>query len=73
MNQIPNPQFPSLLKKACLMGIATLVASSSHADLVEYFPASFQENLRATLDLSTRITHNDDTNNNHHRSWLGHS
>lgn len=51
--------------------MSCLFASNSHADLVKYFPESFQENLRATLDLSTRISHNDDTNNNHHLHVAG--
>ena len=56
----------SSIKKACLLGMASIAASTSHADLVDYFPESLQDNLRATLDLSTRINHNDDTNNNHY-------
>ena len=71
MNQTQKPLIPSSLKRACLLGMACLVASNSHADLVKYFPESLQENLRATLDLSTRITHNDDANNNHHLHVAG--
>ena len=50
---------------ASLIGLAGF-AASAQADLVDMFPESFQDNLRATLDLSTRYTHDDNKTGGQH-------
>jgi hypothetical protein len=71
MKKILKKHEISSLKKVCLLSLITCSFTTVKADIVQYFPESFQENLRATLDLSTRISHNDDTNNNHYQHVAG--